>query len=381
MVVSNLDMTMLNRKTHYFVLLVLILSTQLFAQAGPELPCFDCEQLTRKVVPTTGFWYNPEQSGSGLSIEVKKSTVFGAYYGYNDEGKPIWFTFLGQLKSSNKTGVMWELDSDLLEFKDGNSLNNNYQAPTLLESEHQIHIEFNHMNHANFSVDNGSIQNIVPLAYGVEHQAYFPELTTLQLPNLQGFWVLSFRVNTDIHPEVQSFIAGYHSPFMVYLTDGHLQQFDDGTSNLTFIVNELQPVPELGLVIGGVGCYTTLDENNNVQGPICSLTAFVDDFRDYKMTMGGMGIDKLFGETEDGYTFKAFRYDYCDFNLNDIGYVCEYDYSAKNNLEQASKKVSSKSKKLKMSQKPENLTEQGKTKGQAYEAFKALKFNLSQDIN
>jgi hypothetical protein len=321
---------MLKRKSFCCVLLVLILSTQLFAQAGPEVPCADCVQLTsltRNVIPYTGFWYNPEQSGSGLSIEVKKRTIFGAYYGYDNEGKPIWFSFVGQLIPSDKAGVMWELDSDLSEFNGGNSLNSDYKPPTLADSSHTIHIDFNHMNHARFNVDNGSIQNIVPLPYGDEYKSYFPEKTTLKIPNLKGFWVFSLRVNTDIHPTNQYFISGFHSPFMVYLTDGFLQQNEDGTSTINFIVNQLQPVPELGLVIGGIGCHTFLDKNNDLQGPICSLTAFVDEVRDYKIPMGGLGIDKLFGETEDGYTFKAFRYDYCDFNLNDITYVCEYDYN------------------------------------------------------
>lgn len=141
---------------------------------------------------------------------------------------------------------MWELDSDLLEFKDGNNLNNDYQAPTLLDSEHQIHIDFNHMNHASFSVDSGSIQNIVPLAYGVEHVAYFPEQTSLKIPDLQGFWVFSLRVNTAIHPVNQCFISGFHPSFMVYLTEGFLRQYEDGTSGISFGANELVPVPELG---------------------------------------------------------------------------------------------------------------------------------------
>lgn len=359
---------MLNLKTRYCVLFFLLLSTQLFAQTGPDVPCTDCEQLTsltRNINPTTGFWYNPEQSGSGLSIEVKNRTVFGAYYGYDEEGKPIWFTFTGQLQNSSKTGVMWELDSDLLEFKDGNSLNNDYQPPTLLDPAHQIHIEFNHMNHASFSVDSGSIQNIVPLSYGVEHKAYFPEQTSLKVPDLEGFWVFSLRVNTEIHAVNQYFISGFHQSFMVYLDDAHLEQFEDGTSSLGFGVHELQPVPELGLMIGGIGCYTFFDENNILEGPICSLTAFVDYVRDYIIPMGGIGIDKLFGETEDGYTFKAFRYDYCDFDLTDINYICEYDYSESKQFE-----LMPKDKKLKTNQ---------RMSGQAYEAFKSLKYNLSQN--
>lgn len=90
--------------------------------------------------------------------------------------------------------------------------------------------------------------------------------------------------------------------------------------------------------------------------------------------MGGIGIDKLFGETEDGYAFKAFRYDYCAFNERDITYVCEYDYSDNKRLE-----LMPKSSKVKTSQKTKHLTKQGKMHGQAYEAFKSLKSNLTQN--
>ncbi len=350
----------------------LLLGTQLFAQSGPEVPCSDCEQLTsltRNVNPTTGFWYNPEQSGSGLSIEVKNRTVFGAYYGYDHEGRPVWFTFTGQLQDSNKTGVMWELDSDLLEFKDGNSLNSNYQAPTLLESEHQIHIDFNHMNHADFSVDNGPIQNIVPLSYGIEHGTYFPEKTSLSIPNLQGFWVFSFRVNTEIHPFPQFLISGFTSPLMVHLREPFQQNNEDGTSFVSFRVVELQPVPELGLFVGGVSCNTSLDENNEIQGPTCQYTTIKDGgARTYNMPIAGIGFNKLFGETEDGYTFKAFRYDYCDFNSTDITYVCEYDYGDNKQLELFSKKMVSTDKKPKKDPSTEHLTRNRKIGGQAFKS-------------
>ena len=129
------------------ILLALIIGvTQ--AQKGPVLPCVDCRSETYRVTPTTGFWYNPEQSGSGLSIEIKKDTAFGAYYGYDQEGKPTWLTFSGKLNPSEKAGVMWELSADLNEFVGGNSFNNDYQTPTLKDSVHKIKIEFNQINHA-----------------------------------------------------------------------------------------------------------------------------------------------------------------------------------------------------------------------------------------
>ncbi len=317
---------MLNNKLQHYIFFILLTSSQLFAQIGPELPpCENCDQLTLRVNPYTGFWYNPEQSGSGLNIEIKNRTVFGIYNGYDDEGKPVWFTFVGQLQPSSKTGVMWELDADLLEFKDGNSLNADYQAPTVLEPERQIHINFNHMSHASFSVDGGLMQNIVPLPYGLNYKAFFPEKTSLTIPELEGFWVFAFRVNTEVHPPNQYFVSGFHQPIMIHLYKAVYEEKEDGTGRVIFLANELQPVPELGLINGSVSCETFLDENNTLQGPICIYGTVG---RAYKMSIGGISHDKLFGESENGYTFKAFRYDYCEFDSRgDITYVCEYDYS------------------------------------------------------
>ncbi|VAW48864.1 hypothetical protein MNBD_GAMMA03-285 [hydrothermal vent metagenome] len=306
----------------------IVLSTQLLAQTGPALPCVGCEHLTSKITPSTGFWYNPEQSGSGFSIEIKNRTIFGTYYGYDDKGKSIWFTFAGQLQPSTQAGVMWELEADLQEYRGGNSLNNEYQAPSIIEPEHQIYIKFNHMNHASFSVDDGPVQNIVPLAYGVGHEAYFPEQTSLKIPDLHGFWVFSFRVNTEVHPLPQYMISGFHSPYMIYLSEAFSELDDKGRSMVVFTVVELYGPPELGVINGGVGCYTSLDEDENLQGPMCYFfTIGNTGIKEYKMPIAGLGIDRLFGETDDGYTFKAFRYDYCDFYEEDIRYICEYDYS------------------------------------------------------
>lgn len=295
--------------------------------SGPELPCADCQTISKLEVPTTGFWYNPEQSGSGFSLEVKNKTVFGAYYGYDDDGQPLWYTFLGQLQASQNPNSMWELNADLLEFEGGNSFNNIYSAPTLQEVKHNIHIVFNHLNHAEFSVDSGDYQNIVPLSYGLSHQRYFPDQTSIAIPDLEGYWVYSFRANTE-DIDFNPFIYALQVPYMVYLGEPELLEFQDQTRQVIFKAYQLQGAPEYREEIGQVQCFTFI-ENNSIQGPKCSFTTNigaagnVTTTIEYFMPIAGLGNKKIFGESEAGDVFKAFRYDHCEFQIDNPDYHCE----------------------------------------------------------
>ena len=86
------------------------------AQSGPISPCVNCEDDTHQIEPSTGTWYNPDQSGTGFGIEVQKGKLFGTYYGYDQQGKQLWLTIVGDLVKSNQVGVMWELQADLQQF-------------------------------------------------------------------------------------------------------------------------------------------------------------------------------------------------------------------------------------------------------------------------
>lgn len=42
--------------------------------------------------PESGFWWNPNESGSGYSIEIQDNFLFVALYVYDESGNPIWYS-------------------------------------------------------------------------------------------------------------------------------------------------------------------------------------------------------------------------------------------------------------------------------------------------
>ena len=42
--------------------------------------------------PESGFWWNPDEPGSGYSIEIQDNFLFVALYVYDVDGNPIWYT-------------------------------------------------------------------------------------------------------------------------------------------------------------------------------------------------------------------------------------------------------------------------------------------------
>ena len=49
----------------------------------------------------TGWWYNQERDGSGISIEVRNSVMFLAWYTYDESGLPIWHSSAGLTETSS----------------------------------------------------------------------------------------------------------------------------------------------------------------------------------------------------------------------------------------------------------------------------------------
>lgn len=76
--------------------------------------------------PESGFWWNPDESGSGYSIEIQDNFLFVAFYVYDDFGNPIWYTANAFLEGDGGNSLF---DTDLNYTYNGTCIDCSYTAP------------------------------------------------------------------------------------------------------------------------------------------------------------------------------------------------------------------------------------------------------------
>ncbi len=50
----------------------------------------------------TGWWYTPGKGGTGVSLKISGNQLFMAWYNYDDEGRPRWYTSSGIMQDSDR---------------------------------------------------------------------------------------------------------------------------------------------------------------------------------------------------------------------------------------------------------------------------------------
>jgi PhoPQ-activated pathogenicity-related protein len=67
---------------------------------------FDCSQ---PLDLAAGLWWDPKTNGQGMDLNrVGDESVFGPWYLYDQDGKPLWVTFTGELEGTRARGVLNE---------------------------------------------------------------------------------------------------------------------------------------------------------------------------------------------------------------------------------------------------------------------------------
>lgn len=184
-----------------WALIAVLLSLGMYAQAqqGPDVPCDGCDSFAYPTGPETGFWYNPNQSGSGLNLDLQQGRVAGSYYGYDEDGEPEWYQFSAKLEVSELENVFWEATTKLQRFSGGNCINCEYKPPTTVSAGPELSLLFRQRNHLELRFDDGPSQFFVPLVYGSPGTAFFPEVTDYVLPDFDvGTGFLFFEYNSAV---------------------------------------------------------------------------------------------------------------------------------------------------------------------------------------
>ncbi len=268
------------------------------AQSGPVLPCEDCELNHVRPLPYEGSWYNPEQSGSGFLFDVQNYLLLGYYFGYDQNGSPIWATFSGRLEDASKEGALWKLTAELQKAKGGNCLNCDYQPPEADGSLGEIELTFNRMAHASFRVDGGPSQNIVPLYFGYPIQSYFPERTQFITPELQGWWTVFIDFNVPPPMPDEYTYANYK----IHFSKGFYSEL----MGLKYSAI-LFPNPPEALDAGTIQCeYHSI---NNTEQPTCEIeiNLFSTQAYTFRINLGDISAGRIYGETEGGDTIEMIR--------------------------------------------------------------------------
>jgi len=282
---------------------ILVVTFNAFAQVGPDLPCTDCQQEFVKPTPYEGSWFNPEQSGSGFLIEVENDKLLGYYFGYDEEGEPIWALFDGQLQDASEEGGLYKVNSTLGKYKGGNCINCDYKPPSEIEEIGDIEIIFNRHAHASFSINGGDVQNIVPLYFGFETIKHFEEETTVPIPELEGWWTVFVDGSEDI-PDVYSYIN-----YFVLITKGRISNDGELRFSASYFPGGIDVTDA-----GTIKCNVDEEFNNSVS---CRYSIALIQ-KAFKLDLSNMSSDRIYGESIEGDTLEMIRLsnDICFFPNN-----------------------------------------------------------------
>jgi hypothetical protein len=255
---------------------------------GP-IPCLGCPDLRVSSYPETGLWYTPGEPGTGFMFEVQGGILAGYYYLYDDQGRPRWLMVSGPLIESDTDGVMWELETPLLQFRDGRCLNCEYEPAELDESPGTIRLEFFQRNAARFQVGDLPSKEIVTLTFGAAVEPVFEPFSDLLVPDLLTFWLLGFS-RTDIEDSLLAEVVSIYSTGQPSDEDGLVVNYE-----LLVWDHFLETFLDMIVLHGVFRCYVLAD-----QGPRCeAIISRRDDTRTYHIHPGNLGDGRFVGESYD----------------------------------------------------------------------------------
>lgn len=91
--------------------------------------------------PESGFWWNPNEPGTGLSIEIEDDFIYVAAYLYDTQGFPYWYIADGRLVE-NSSGVLSFTDTQVTSATGGQCLGCVWRAPTIIPAGGAMTIVF-----------------------------------------------------------------------------------------------------------------------------------------------------------------------------------------------------------------------------------------------
>ncbi|HVO90861.1 MAG TPA: hypothetical protein VMV45_20160 [Casimicrobiaceae bacterium] len=113
------------------------------------------------LVPQVGLWWNPNESGSGYSFDVKHNTLVVTIYSYTGTGASQWYLSSAPLSADGTT-----FTGTLDKYVNGQCISCAYQGrPALVGSDGNITVKFNSATSATVTLPGGRVTQIQPQAF------------------------------------------------------------------------------------------------------------------------------------------------------------------------------------------------------------------------
>lgn len=92
---------------------------------------FALASTVQAYTPASGFWYNPNESGTGIAIEIEDKLLFMAAYVYDTQGRSTWYLASGNLTSSVVGGSTYYnvFNGSLGGYANGQTVGGPWQQP------------------------------------------------------------------------------------------------------------------------------------------------------------------------------------------------------------------------------------------------------------
>ena len=156
--------------------------------------------------PSTGLWWNPNESGRGFDIDIQGDLMIVTTYIYKQTGEPLWYTSSGLYNA--QTGYF---QSSYDSFSGGQCFGCPHTAPMVHSAAGgALTIHFHNNNSATLSWPGGSTE-IQKYNYG------FADATSV----LYGEWAFSYNINGLVGGDWIIFDAPYSASDGTVYASGH----------------------------------------------------------------------------------------------------------------------------------------------------------------
>jgi hypothetical protein len=95
--------------------------------------------------PFSGWWWNPDEQGTGYSVELQGNNLFIVGFMYDDDGGPVWYYSAGPMNDATT------YSGDLLLFANGQTMAGPYRPPDTPTKVATLDVSFIALNEATFS--------------------------------------------------------------------------------------------------------------------------------------------------------------------------------------------------------------------------------------